>query len=117
MAGVDTPLLAGVIDGVMLMALADENADRGRPMQANERRWRAVARELAVREAMLALSAGLFVGSCKRAKGKHKKQDEHKRDDGRTDHMFMCGFGWIADRIIVIVSISIFLDFRQYMYM
>ena len=81
MAGVDTPLLAGVIDGVVLMALADENADRGRPMQANERRWRAVARELAVREAMLALLAGLFVGSCKRAKGKHK------RDDGRTDHM------------------------------
>ena len=63
MAGVDTPLLAEVGDGVMLMAPADENADRGRPMQANERRWRAVARELAVREAMLALLAGLFVGS------------------------------------------------------
>lgn len=93
MAGVDTPLLAGVIDGVMLMALADENADRGRPMQANERRWRAVARELAVREAMLALLAGLFVGSCKRAKGKHKirsKMSTSGTTDGRTT--CSCGF-------------------------
>ena len=80
MAGVDTPLLAEVGDGVMLMAPADENADRGRPMQANERRWRAVARELAVREAMLALLAGLFVGSCKR-----EADAMSNWDDGRTD--------------------------------
>lgn len=59
-AGVDTPLLAEVGGGVMLMAPADENADRGRPMQANERRWRAVARELAIREAMLALCCWLL---------------------------------------------------------
>lgn len=98
MAGVDTPLLARVGDGVMLMALADENADRGRPMQANERRWRAVARELAVREAMLALLAGLFVGSCKR------EADEHiGTTDGRTDHMLIDLY-----RIVIVVSISIF---------
>lgn len=112
MAGVDTPLLAGVIDGVMLMALADENADRGRPMQANERRWRAVARELAVREAMLALLAGLFVGSCKRDRI-GKQMSTIGTTDGRTTYWWMAWIdGSSLDRI-VIVSISIFLDFRQ----
>jgi len=86
-AGVDTPLLAEVGGGVMLMAPADENADRGRPMQANERRWRAVARELAIREAMLALLAlGRSKTTPKQNEQRKNARTQAHHDDGQTGH-------------------------------